>query len=132
MNHTILKITTPFILAASVTAQDTNLSVANEIIALLSETEICLNLCRDAQSVNDVIPKLRELAVRACEIKERQNKLADLTPTEDREIAKLIPQFITLQKAIRAHLIRLNTEDLFTPELEEVLTSNPNFAPTTN
>ena len=131
MNHSLFKLTTPFILAVTATAQDTHISIANEIINLLSDTEICLNLCRDEQSINEVIPVLRELAVRACDIKERQNKLSDLTPAEDKEIAKLIPQFITLQKAIKAHLLRLHTDNLFTPELEEVLTSNPNFAPTT-
>lgn len=137
MKNTFLPIVAaPFILCAAATAQDTHVSIANEVLNMLSDTEICLNLCRDEASIKEVIPQLQELALYAAEIKERQNKLADLTPEDDREVAKLIPQFLTLQKAIDAHINRLIADNLLTPELAEVLHISPDYipdsAPTTN
>ena len=115
---------------ATVQAQDTHISLANEIIDLLSETEICLNLCRDPQSVQDVLPQLQDLQKRAQDIKMRQSTLPDLTPEDDKKIAPLISTFITLQDAITAHLHRLSAEKLLSPELIRVLYPNAAAAPT--
>ncbi|MBE6417483.1 MAG: hypothetical protein E7033_03335 [Akkermansiaceae bacterium] len=116
-------LTTSVVIAcgAAATAQDTHLSLANEIINLLSETEICLNLCRDAQSVQDVLPQLADLQKRAQDLKKRQNALPDITPEDDKQIAPLIKTFITLQDAITAHLQRISAEQLLTPELLHVI-----------
>lgn len=126
----------PLICCYSATAQDTHASLANEIIDFLSQTEICLNLCRDAQSVQDTLPQIKELSAYAAELKARQAKLADFTPAEDKEIAKLLPTYMTLQKAINAHVERLISEQLLTPELAEILCISPDYAsappPTTN
>lgn len=136
MKNAFFKATLPFICCCAVTAQDTHESLAKEIIELLSHTEICLNLCRDAQSTQEVIPQLKELAEYAAELKERQDVLPDFTPADDEKIAKLIPQYIPLQKAIDVHIERIINEGLLTPELAEVLAIPPDYipqqAPTTN
>lgn len=126
----------PIISCYTATAQDTHASLAEEIIDFLSQTEICLNLCRDAQSVQDVLPQLKELSAYAAELKARQEKLPDFTPAEDKEIAKLLSNYMTLQKAIDAHIQRIIDEQLLTPELAEILCISPDLAsappPTTN
>lgn len=114
-------------------AADSNISLANEIIDLLSATEICLNTCRDAQSVQAALPQLQQLAQKAADIKNRQAAMQNLTPAEDKEIAKLIRTFSTLTKAIDEHLKRIAASGLMTPELAAVLGySGENSPPTTN
>ncbi len=126
----------PMVCCYSAAAQDTHASLAEEIIDFLSQTEICLNLCRDAQSVQDSIPHLKELSAYAAELKARQDKLPDFTPAEDKEMAKLLPTYMKLQRAIEAHVERLINEQLLTPELAEILCISPDYAsappPTTN
>lgn len=102
-------------------AQDTHYSLANEVVELLSQTEICLNMCRDEQSVQEVIPHLEELRELAHQIKERQQALQDITPKEDKKIAKLIRTYITLDRAISEHLRRLSDEGLISEDLSRVL-----------
>ncbi len=131
---------TPIIVTLAITcaaqhaaAQDSHISLANEIINLLSATEICLNTCRDAASVQAVLPQLELLAQKAADIKERQSKLPDFTPAEDKEIARLIPTYTTLSKAIDAHLQRLADSGLMSPELRAILGyTQPDSPPTTN
>lgn len=132
---------TPFIIApvaacCSVTAQDTHYALAEEIVDFLSQTEICLYLCQDEQSVKEVLPQLKELSDYAAELKTRQSKLADLTPAEDKAIAKLIPDYLTLQRAIEEHVARIIKNGLMTDELAEVLCISPDYIlqdpPTTN
>lgn len=114
-------------------AQDTNVSVAKELINLLSATEICLNTCRDAASVQAALPQLESLAQKAADIKAKQSALPPLTHAEDREITKLIPTFTTLTKAIDEHLQRLEASGLLSPELKAVLCySGSETPPTTN
>lgn len=123
MMKLFLPLTTIVVIAygAAASAKDTHLSLANEIIDLLSETEVCLNLCRDAQSVQEILPQLQNLQKRAQDLKNRQNELPDITPEDDKQIAPLIKTFITLQDAITAHLQRLSTEQLLTPELLQII-----------
>lgn len=131
---------TSFVLPLAITctalpaaAQETNVSVAKELINLLSATEICLNTCRDAASVQAVLPQLKLLAEKAAEIKAKQSALPPLTHAEDREITKLIPTFTTLTKAIDEHLLRLDDSGLMSPELQAILGySGGETPPTTN
>ena len=131
---------TSFVLPLAITctalpaaAQETNVSVAKELINLLSATEICLNTCHSAADVQAVLPQLKHLAQKAAEIKEKQSKLPDFTPADDKEIAKLIPTYTTLSKAINAHLQRLSDSGLMSPELRAVLGySGADAPPTTN
>lgn len=136
MNSLLKAALFPLVCCHAAMAQDTHVSLANEIVDMLSQTEICLNLCRDEESVREVIPQLQELAKTAADIKERQDKLADLTPEEDRAIASLIRTYLTLQRAIDAHVDRIIHEQLLSPELAEVLCISPDIAtssaPTTN
>ncbi len=111
-------------------AQETELShasIAQEIIALLSDTELVLNSCRDQESVAAAIPELRELAARARDIRTRQLTLPDSSLQEDISIARSVPDFRTLWDAVSAHIERLQNENLMSDELREVLC----IAPTT-
>lgn len=119
----------PLIGCYSATAQDTHFSLAEEIIDFLSQTEICLNLCQDEQSIKEVLPQLKELSAYAAELKNRQNKLPDLTPAEDKELAKLISDYLTLQRAIDTHIERIIKNGLLTPELAEILCISPDYIP---
>lgn len=128
--------TAPIVACCSVTAQDTHYSLAEEIVDFLSQTEICLNLCQDEQSVKEMLPQLKELSAYAAELKARQSKLADLTPAEDKAIAKLIPDYLNLQRAIEEHVARIIKNGLMSEELAEVLCISPDYVlqdpPTTN
>ncbi|MBR4309624.1 MAG: hypothetical protein IKT79_01235 [Akkermansia sp.] len=136
MNSFLKSAIFPLVCCHAVMAQDTHVSLANEIVDLLSQTEVCLNLCRDEESVREVVPQLQELAKLAADIKERQDKLPDLTPEEDREIASLIRTYLTLQRAIDEHVDRIIAEQLLSPELAAILCISPDItpssAPTTN
>lgn len=131
----ILTILPPAITCAAplAAAEDSHLSLAKEIVNLLSATEICLNTCQTAADVQAVLPQLEQLAQKAAAIKERQSMLPDFTPAEDKEIAKLIPIYTTLSKTINAHLQRLSQAGLMSPELRAVLGySGEDTPPTTN
>ena len=123
MKKAIIALLSPCICCHAMAAeQDTHLSLAQEVVNLLSETEICLNLCQDEQSVEAQLPKLQELAQLALDIQSRQKLLPDATLSEDIQIHKqCVPDFTTLQKAIDAHIIRLRNSNLITPELAEIL-----------
>lgn len=50
---------TPPSLAAP--AQDaTHLGIAHEIVNVLSDVEVCLNTCRDSESIQQALPHLEE------------------------------------------------------------------------
>lgn len=107
---------------------DTHHILAQEIIALLSDTELVLNSCTDSASVEAALPRLRELAQQAHDIHERQRKLPDSSLQEDISIASLVQEFQLIWGAIRAHIERLEKAGLLSKELREVL----RIAPTTN
>ncbi len=123
MNKFLLTFLSPCICYHAMAAeQDTHLSLAQEVVNLLSETEICLNLCQDEQGVKSQLPKLQELANYARDIHRRQQQLPDATLSEDIQIHKqCVPDFTELRKAIDAHIIRLRNNNLITPELAEIL-----------
>lgn len=107
---------------------DTHHSLAQEVIALLSETELVLNSCTDSTSVEAALPRLRELAQQAQSIHSRQLKLPNSTLQEDISIAALVQEFQLIWGAICSHIERLEKAGLLSTDLREVL----RIAPTTN
>lgn len=110
-------------------AQDevTHFSVAQEIIDLLSQTEIILNTCQNEESVKAALPQLSELAAQAKLLKEKQATLPDSSLNEDISLARQVQDFQTIWNAIRAHIERLENSGLISDELRDVL----KIAPTT-
>lgn len=106
----------------------THQSLALELIALLSDTELALNSCRDAESVQAALPTFRELAKQAESIKQKQLTLPDSTLQEDIVISRNVQDFQMLWEAIQGHIDRLMSENLLSQELRDVL----RIAPTTN
>lgn len=110
-------------------AQDevTHFSVAQEIIDLLSQTEIILNTCQNEESVKAALPQLSELAAQVKLLKEKQATLPDSSLNEDISLARQVQDFQTIWNAIRAHIERLENSGLISDELRDVL----KIAPTT-
>lgn len=99
----------------------THFSIAQDVIALLSETELTLSSCTDEQSVTAALPKLRQLGEQARAIAARQRSLPDSSLNEDLTIAPLIRDFQVLWDAIRAHIERLENSGLMSDDLKNVL-----------
>ncbi len=119
----------PFLLCSAAVAQtDSHYSLAQEIVALLSETELLLSSCTDKPTTAAALPQLRELAQRAADLKNRQNKLPNSSLQEDINIAALVQDFQVVWGGICSHIERLENSGLLTDELREVL----RIAPTTN
>lgn len=119
----------PFALCSAADAQaDSHYGLAQEIVDLLSETELLLSSCTDEPTTAAALPQLRELAQRAAELKNRQNKLPNSSLQEDINIAALVKDFQVVWGAICSHIERLEKGGLLTSELREVL----RIAPTTN
>lgn len=107
---------------------DSHYSLAQEVISLLSETELTLSSCTDAAGTEAALPKLRDLAAKAAELRSRQQQLPDSTMQEDVAVAALVQDFQIIWGAIRAHIDRLEQAGLLSAELREVL----RIAPTTD
>ncbi len=107
---------------------DSHQSLAQEIINLLSETELVLSTCTDATSVEAALPKLNELAQQAQSIHSRQLRLPDSTLQEDISIAAHVQEFQLIWGAICGHIERLEKAGILSNELRDVL----RIAPTTN
>ncbi len=119
----------PCLLSPAIAAQpDTHYTLAQEVIALLSETEQILNSCSDADSTAAALPELRKLAQRAAELRTRQLQLADSTMQEDINIAPLVQDFQLIWGAVCAQIERLEQAGLLSEALREVLC----ISPTTN
>lgn len=113
---------------ASEEAQVTHFSLAQDVITLLSETELTLSTCTDEQSVAAAIPTLRQLGERARAIADKQRTLPDSSLNEDLTVAPLVSDFQLLWEAICAHIERIENSGLMSEELKNVL----RVAPTTN
>ncbi|MBR5894181.1 MAG: hypothetical protein IKZ13_01400 [Akkermansia sp.] len=108
--------------------QLTHFSLAQDVINLLSDTEIILSQCQDSQSVQQAIPELNKLADTAREIARKQLSMPDSTLNEDITIARQVKDFETIWAAVRAQIERLENTGLMTDELRKAL----GVAPTTN
>lgn len=109
-------------------AQVTHFSLAQDVITLLSETELTLSTCTDEQSVSAALPRLKQLGEQARAIADKQRSLPDSSLNEDLTVAPLVSDFQLLWEAIRAHIERLENSGLMSEELKNVL----RVAPTTN
>ena len=114
--------------SADEAAQATHYSLAQEVINLLSETELTLGSCTDAAGVEAALPRLEELAEQAHRLRKSQLSLPDSTVQEDIAIARMVQDFQTIWEAIRAHIERLESSGLMSDKLRQVL----RIAPTTN
>ncbi len=119
-------------LAADVPATDTHQGLAQATVDLLSQTEICLNSCRDEASVRAALPRLKELAEQARQLTARQKALPDPTVQDDMAAQSLVADFQTLWNAIQEHLERLEREHLLSPAMREILRIAPPEATKTN
>lgn len=106
---------------------DTHFTIAQDVINLLSETEIVLNSCRDAESVKAAEEPLKVLAKMAQDIKARQFALPDSSLQEDITIAGQVKDFQNLWNAIQNHIERLQRDGLMSDALRDIL----RIAPTT-
>lgn len=103
----------------------THHEVSRRLIELLTDTGNCLASCTDAASVQAALPRLRELAQQAAELKSAQDSLPEPT-TQDYMIDKqLLGDFNSAWKTVRDHIDRLESANLVSPELREVLRIAP-------
>lgn len=99
----------------------THQDYALALLQLLSDTEVVLNGCRDADSTQAALPRLRELGEQARRLAEAQRRLAEPT-TEDQELlSRHAERFTLLWEAICQHIERLEQEHLLTPQLNDIL-----------
>lgn len=106
-------------------AADTHRSLAGKLIHLLSATEICLNSCQDAASVEAALPELRRLASIADDLASRQAALPPPTVQDDMAAADLVDDFATIWQAICKHIERLQKAGLVSDALRDVLKLAP-------
>lgn len=95
--------------------------VALKLLRVLSQTELTLNSCKDGKSIENALPKLKELSQQMEEILEIQSSLLDPNEEDTRQINTLVNQFATLAKAIQEHVLRLHKDGLYSASLEEIL-----------
>lgn len=91
------------------------------ILDFLSRTELCLNSCQDAQSVNAAIPTLQQLKLECDAIAEKQQNLPEPTVQDYMAVQNQMETFNTIWKAIREHLERLEKQRLITKEMRDIL-----------
>ncbi len=113
----------PFISPAFAEEAETSphYAIAEEIVEVLSRTELLLNACRDEASVESAVPRLRELARQMGDVVERQNRLPEPTVEDTRQVNALAGEFHALSRSIQDHVRRLSREGLYSDALAEVL-----------
>lgn len=95
------------------------------ILQLLSDTELCLNSCRDAASVQAALPRFRELSERAHRLAEVQRHLPEPTSQDLISMNQHMERFNLLWGAIGDHIHRLEKAGLVSPELRDILRLAP-------
>lgn len=95
------------------------------VLQLLSDTELCLNGCRDAASVQAALPRFRELSERAHRLAAVQRQLTEPTSQDLISMNQHMERFNLLWGAIRDHIYRLEKDGLMSPELRSVLCIAP-------
>lgn len=95
------------------------------LLQLLSDTEICLNGCRDAASVQAALPRLRELKRQARQIAETQQHLPEPTSQDLLSMNQHLQRFNTLWDAIKEHIHRLEEAGLISQEMRDILCIAP-------
>lgn len=103
----------------------THQEVARKLVLLLQDTNACLASCVDAATVQAALPRLRELAARAEDIKAEQTRLPDPTRQDYSVGPDLAAAFSSTWKSIRDHIARLEEAHLVSPELRDILRIAP-------
>lgn len=114
----------PLLISPAVIAKDeisSHTTIAQALVELLSQTELCLRGCQTSGHIKKAIPIFQELKQRAEEISRKQQQLPE--PSEQDYLAAQMyaKDFNTLWDAIQEHIARLQKEKLMTAELREVL-----------
>ena len=102
---------------AEVSHQDFALSVLD----FLSEVELCLSQCQDAESIAAQQSTLEQLSKKSAELEEIQKKMSDPIIADYISAEKHVEEFNSLYDAILAHIQRLKDEGLYTKELQTIL-----------
>ena len=98
-----------------------HIDLTHTVLDFLSRTELCLNSCRDAESVAAAIPQLRELEKECGTIVEAQRALPEPTVQDYMAVQDQMEAFNTVWDAICKHIERLETEQLMTEEMRHIL-----------
>ena len=98
-----------------------HIDLTHTVLDFLSRTELCLNSCRDADSVAAAIPQLRELEKECGKIVEAQRALPEPTVQDYMAVQDQMEAFNTVWEAICGHIERLETEQLMTEEMRNSL-----------
>ncbi len=107
--------------AAPTARLDSHQAYTAALIELLSQTEICLNLCRDAASCDAALPRLRELSARAAELSAALPLLTEPTVQDYMASHPQVPVFNKLWTAIGEHIERLTQAGLMNDEMRKLL-----------
>ena len=95
--------------------------MADALLDFLSRTELCLNACKDKESVSAAVPQLRKLAEEADKLAAAQAALPEPTVQDFMAVQNKMGTFDTICKAIQAHLLRLSEQGLLTDECRQIL-----------
>lgn len=102
-------------------APASHIDLTHTILDFLSRTELCLNSCRDAESVATAIPQLRELEKECGNIVDAQRALPEPTVQDYMAVQNQMEAFNTVWDAICKHIERLENERLMTEEIRNIL-----------
>ena len=122
---TALLLLSPGLSCAAEEQPTTHREAAQQLVELLVDTDVCLATCTDAASVQAALPKLRELAARAEQLKIAQSKLPEPTIQDYLYGQELLGAFNTAWQAVRAHIDRIEQAHLMSPELRDILRVTP-------
>lgn len=95
--------------------------MAKAILDFLSRTELCLNSCQDAESAKAAIPQLKKLKAECDRLAAAQQMLPEPTVQDYMTEHNNAATFNTIWKAIRAHIERLETAQIMTREMRDIL-----------
>ncbi len=95
------------------------------LLELLRQTEQSLAACTDAATVEAALPRLRELAEQARQLSAQQKTLPEPTVQDYMAAHPHVAEFNKLWEAICAHIERLETAQLVSTELRQVLKLAP-------
>ena len=106
-------------------APASHVDMTSAILDFLSRTELCLNTCRDAASVQAAIPELQKLKQECDSLVSAQRNLPEPTVQDYMAVQNQIETFTTIWNAIRDHIARLEQEKLLSEELRSILRIAP-------
>ena len=97
----------------------------HKILDFLSRTELCLNSCRNAESAAASLPQLRELEKECAQLVESQRALPEPTVQDYMAVQDQMEAFNTIWEAICKHIERLESEQLISEEMRNILRIAP-------